>query len=93
MKFKKILITDFSESEFTPYYWERLDSFADKRICLSPDSPDLQKHYVDTDCLLVKFNPASKEIIDNFSNLKYIGVLGTGFGKVDTVYAKQKSII
>ena len=47
----------------------------------------------DVDCLFVKFNGLTKKMIDSAPNLKYIGVFGTGFGKVDAEYAKSKGII
>lgn len=84
MKFKKILITGFEETELTPAIWKKIDALADKR------AGGVQ---TDVDCLFSKFNPVSKEDIDNLPNLKYIGVLATGYGKVDTNYAKSKGII
>lgn len=37
--------------------------------------------------------PINKEILDNLPNLKYIGVLATGYNIVDVVVAKEKGIV
>lgn len=81
------------ESKLDSLYLKKLDELAEKRINLPKDSPEIMKHLADTDCLLVKFDPVSKELIDSTSNLKYIGVLATGYGKVATDYAKEKGIV
>lgn len=44
--------------------------------------------------MLVNFGTAiGKEAINAASKLKYIGVMATAFGKIDTLYAKKKKII
>ena len=94
MKFEKILTIGISESKLDSEYWGLMDSFAEKRISLPKDSQEIKKHLSDSDCLLV--NPfvfkVDKEIIDVAPKLKYIGVLATGYGAVDTSYAKDKGI-
>ncbi|MEK6963100.1 MAG: 2-hydroxyacid dehydrogenase [Nanoarchaeota archaeon] len=93
MKFKKILITGFEESQLDAFYLKRLDLLSNKRIYVPKDSPNIQKELADTDCLLSKFNPINKEWMDHAPHLKYIGVFATGYGQVDTDYAKKKGII
>ena len=94
MKFKKILTIGINESKLDPEYWKLVNSFSEKRISLPKDSTEIKKHLSDTDCLLV--NPfvfkVDKEIIDTAPNLKYIGVLATGYGAVDSSYATTKNI-
>ncbi len=93
MKFKKILTVGINESSLDSEYWEKIDVLADTRVGLSKDSPDIHKELVDTDCLLVLFGiPVTREMIDLAPNLQYIGVLATAYGKIDTLYAKEKSI-
>ena len=92
MKFKKILVTGFSESEMQPSYWDRIKNVTDKIEFSSASNDELTSLFSEVDCLFVKFNGVSKEMIDNAPNLKYIGVFGTGFGKVNAEYAKFKGI-
>ena len=95
MKFKKILTLGIAEPKLDSKYWKFMDSFAEKRISLPKDSTEIKKHLSDTDCLLI--NPfvfkVDKEIIDTAPNLKYIGVLATGHGAVDSTYATTKNIV
>ncbi len=92
MKFKKILVTGFEKSEVNQTYLEKMDMLAEKIVFLSKDSPEIKNELKDTDCLLVKFNPVSREWIDNAPELKYIGAFATGYGKIDIDYAESKKI-
>lgn len=90
MKLKKIVCLGFSGSELEDAYWSELDSLAEKRVLTTEN--DVKKH-PETDALLVKLGAkVGKELIDNFPNLKYIGMLGTGYGGIDAKYAAQKGI-
>lgn len=93
MPFKKILITGFEESEITQDFWKRIDTVSEQKIFLPKDSTEITQHLKNTDCLLVKFNPVPEDWIKAAPNLKYIGVLATGYGKVATDLAKEREII
>lgn len=93
MSFKKILIIGFEESEIAPKFWKRIDAVSDQKIFLSKDSSEIKQHLIETDCLLVKFNPVPENWIDAAPSLKYIGVFATGYGKVATDYAKEKCVV
>ncbi len=93
MKFDKILITGFEESELAQKFWKRIDAICERKVFLPKESPEIKQQLADTDCLLAKFNPVPKEYIDSAPNLKYIGIMATGFGKVATDYAKEKRIV
>lgn len=93
MPFKKILITGFEESEIAQEFWKRIDAVSGQKIFLSKESPKIKQYLANTDCLLVKFNPVSEDWINAAPNLKYIGVLATGYGKVATDLAKEKGVV
>ncbi|EKE13797.1 MAG: D-3-phosphoglycerate dehydrogenase [uncultured bacterium] len=93
MKFKKILVVGIQKPQLDSSTWKSLYSLTEKIILLSPDSKNITKELKDTDCLLVYFNKADKEMIDNAPNLKYIGALATGVGKIDSKYAVSKKIV
>lgn len=93
MKFKKILITGFEELELLPEFWKKIDAICEKRVLLPKESPEIKVNLKDTDCLLVRFNPVPRDLIEASPNLKYIGVLATGYGKVDIDYASSKGIV
>jgi glycerate dehydrogenase len=92
MKFKKIVSHGIPERLLEQKFWQELDSLCEKRILLNEGDARLADELTDADCLLVWFNGANKEIINKASNLKYIGVLATGYGKIDTVFASSKGI-
>lgn len=90
MKSKKIVCMNFGGHELDDIYWSELDSLTEKRVLAGQN--DLKKH-PETDILLVKLGAkVGKEIIDTLPNLKYVGILGTGYGGIDAAYAAQKGI-
>lgn len=94
MKFKKALIINISGDKLDPTYWEKLDKLVGKRVHLPKDSPKIQKELADADCVLTGFQiDIGKKEIDAAPNLKYVSVLATAFGKIDTNYAKKKGIV
>lgn len=94
MKFKKALIINISEDKLDPIYWGKLDKLVGNRVHLSKDSPQILKELPDTDCILTGFQiDVGRKEIDATPNLKYVSVLATAYGKIDTDYAKKKGII
>lgn len=83
MKFKKILVTGFSESNLDKEVWDEIKKLSGQ-IVFKP-APDV-------DCLFARFNKVDKTLIKDLPNLKYIGLLATGTGTVDLEYAKSKNI-
>ncbi len=94
MKFNKILMVGVSESSLDSECWMRLDALAERTNKLPKESPEIKKHLADADCLLTGFGvTVNKEMMDAAPKLKYVGVLATAYGKVDTDYAKKKGIV
>jgi phosphoglycerate dehydrogenase-like enzyme len=91
--FTKMLFLNFEEGNLKPKYWKRIDKIAKEKVLLKTDSPDVKKHLKDADCLLLKLGMgADKALIDSMPRLKYIGMYGTGFGRIDASYAAKKGI-
>ncbi|HVZ11741.1 MAG TPA: 2-hydroxyacid dehydrogenase [Patescibacteria group bacterium] len=93
MKFKKALVVGIDQSQLDNSTWGAIDELAEKRVMLTADSKDINNELKDADALLVYFNKADREMIDVAPNLKYIGALATGTGKIDSDYAATKNII
>lgn len=94
MKFNKALSIGIGESQIGVAYWKRIDSLVQEKVSLLKDSPKISENLKDADCLFVAFGVTiTKEDIDSAPNLKYIGILATAYGKVDTNYAKKKGIV
>lgn len=87
MKLQKTLCLGFSGSELEDDYWKELDALAEKRVIGEVTDN------TDADALLVKLGAkVPKEVVDQLPNLKYIGMLGTGYGGIDAAYAASKGI-
>lgn len=81
----------FIGQELEESYWKELDALANKRVITDQETAITE--HADADTVLVKLGAKfSKEQIDKFPNLKYIGMLGTGYGGIDSEYAASKGI-
>jgi lactate dehydrogenase-like 2-hydroxyacid dehydrogenase len=91
MKFKKI-VSFIPNEALDSNYWQKIDAVANKRVMLAQDDHGVTKELADADCLLILFNGVDRITIERAPNLKYIGALATGVGKIDTKYARSKNI-
>ncbi len=90
MKLKKLICVGFDGSELEEAYWKELDNLAEERV-LADTTEYLE--YTNADGLLVKLGAKlNKSTIDMFPYLKYIGMLGTGFGGIDINHAASRDI-
>lgn len=90
-RFNKALMIDM-EDRLNPPYSEKINGFS-KDISHLESVANLKQHSKDTEAMLISFNvKVDKEIISNSPRLKYIGVLGTNLGNIDTGYAKERGI-
>ena len=93
MKFKKILMIGYSKGDLGEVQESRLSNLGQQILKLPKDSSDITKHLSTTDCLLVRLGAGvDKKMIDSAPNLKYIGMLGTGYGRIDVKYTALKGI-
>jgi phosphoglycerate dehydrogenase-like enzyme len=90
--FTKMLCLNYEEGNLKPEYWKRIDKITKSKVLLKADSSNVKKH-LDADCFLLKVGMvADKATIDSMPRLKYIGVMGTAFGRIDIHYAAKKGI-
>ncbi|OGE71125.1 hypothetical protein A2617_04310 [Candidatus Daviesbacteria bacterium RIFOXYD1_FULL_41_10] len=93
MKFKKALFIGINETQLDQKHWDKIDEFTEQKVLLPKDSPQIQKELSSTDCLLCGFGVTiTKQDLAQAPNLKYIGVLSTAYGKINTPSAKEKGI-
>jgi len=94
MRFKKILMIGFEKDNLEQKYWDRIKLVTEELITLPKESTNVMKHLSTADCLLVKLGATvDKETMNNAPRLKYIGMLGTGYGRIGTEYASNKGIV
>jgi phosphoglycerate dehydrogenase-like enzyme len=90
MKLQKIVCLNFGGDELESEYWKQINELSDSRMVVS--EAELAGH-TDSDGLLVKLGAkVPKELLDKLPNLKYIGMMGTGYGGIDVEYASSKGI-
>lgn len=93
-KFKKILLFGLTKVNLGQDGMKKLNSLCEQKVFLAKDRAQLEKQLMGTDCLLVNQGMmVDKKIIDSAPNLKYTGILATGYNRIDTSYAKSKNII
>ena len=79
---------NFAQDSFEQKYWDQIDQLCEEKVLVADAS-----NHLDADCLLVKLGATvSKEKIDSMPNLRYIGMYGTGYGRIDDDYASTKNI-
>ncbi len=94
MRFKKITMIGYSKGDLGEVQEKRLAKLGTEIVMLPKNSKDITKHLLTTDCLLVKLGASiDKATIDAAPKLKYIGMLGTGHGRIDAAYATKKGTI
>jgi phosphoglycerate dehydrogenase-like enzyme len=90
VKLSKILCLDYDGSELPGKFWEQIDSLVEERVLGT--EREIKTHS-NTDALLVKLGAkVPPKLIDELPSLKYVGMLGTGYGGIDTQYASSKGI-
>jgi glycerate dehydrogenase len=90
--FEKMIMLNFEESNLTPELWARIDKIT-KRRALLKESEFAASNNLDADCLILKLGmSADRKLIDSMPNLKYIGMYGTGFGRIDVLHAEACGI-
>ncbi|MEX6686059.1 D-2-hydroxyacid dehydrogenase [Danxiaibacter flavus] len=73
--------------------WDGLKELGEIQIHDRSPKEQVLERSIDADILLTNKAIVSKEVIEQCKNLKYIGVLATGYNIVDIKAAKEKGII
>ncbi len=89
----KLVILDGYTENPSDLSWEKFDKAVDVKYYDRIDSANVGKAIKDADFILTNKTVLGKEEIDNAPNLKYIGVLATGYNVVDIDYAKTRNIV
>ncbi|MDO8461271.1 MAG: NAD(P)-dependent oxidoreductase [Deltaproteobacteria bacterium] len=97
-KFKTLVVMDAASelAETSPKIRERLQKLADKvqihrEILQKPE--EIRRRIGQAEAILLGWTQISKEVIRSSPNLRYIGVIATGFNMVNLEAARQKKIV
>lgn len=88
----KIVILDGYSVNPGDLSWEELEACGELTVYDRTNTEDILKRTKNTDAILTNKVVISSEIIDKLPNLKYIGVLATGYNVVDIEAAKKRGI-
>jgi phosphoglycerate dehydrogenase-like enzyme len=91
MKLKKIVVLD--KNDFSDKQKEQLKALADE-VEIYDDMPkddgDVIQRIGNADAVIVCWHSLNRECIDRCENLKYLGVVATGYGWLSAEYAVKK---
>ena len=89
----KIVILDGYTANPGDLSWERLEDIAEVTVYDRTLPEDVAKRAKGADAILVNKVVIGRKEIDSLPDLKYVGVLATGYNVVDVAYAREKGIV
>ena len=88
----QILCLGLDESAMEERYWRQLKGLSENIFFDTFESVDVDKYSQVTVLLVALGAKISKQLIDQLPSLKYIGMMGTGYGGIDVAYATNNGI-
>ncbi|WP_444641589.1 D-2-hydroxyacid dehydrogenase [Caproiciproducens sp. R1] len=88
----KIVILDGYTENPGDLSWEGFQNLGELKVYDRTSANDIVVRIADSDAVIVNKTPITKETIAACPNLKYIGVLATGYNVVDVRAAKERGI-
>lgn len=88
----KIVVLDGYTENPGDLSWAPLEELAETIIYDRTNTEDIVSRIGDAEMILTNKTPISKGTMDACPNLKFVGVLATGFNVVDVLCAKEKGI-
>ena len=89
----KIVILDGYTANPGDLSWERLEDIAEVTVYDRTLPEDVAKRAKGAEAILVNKVVIGRKEIDSLPDLKYVGVLATGYNVVDVAYAREKGIV
>jgi len=89
----QLIMANFAEADLPPEAWARLKTLANDILLLQRDSAEFDAALADADGLVLRLGMgADAPLMDRSRNLRYIGMYGTGYGRIDVAAAAERSI-
>ncbi|MDR2898710.1 MAG: D-2-hydroxyacid dehydrogenase [Clostridiales bacterium] len=73
--------------------WPEMEALGQLRYYDQTPVPEIASRIGNAEIVLVNKQPVDKEVIKACPNIKYIGLLATGYNNVDIEYARERGII
>lgn len=88
----KIVILDGYTLNPGDLTWDRLEKLGDVTLYDRTKKEDIISRIGDAEIVITNKTPLDREVFDACPNIKYIGVLATGYNVVDVATAKERGI-
>lgn len=72
--------------------WEWLSAYGEYTVWDRTDAARIDERCAGCDMVLTNKTPLTRETLEKLDNLKYVGLLSTGYNVVDWEYCKEKNI-
>ncbi len=89
----KIVVLDGHTENPGDLSWSALGALGDLTVYDITPPEQIQARIGDAEIVLVNKTPVTAQTMDACPQMRYIGVLATGYNIVDTAYAKKKGIV
>ncbi|MBE0600790.1 MAG: D-2-hydroxyacid dehydrogenase [Firmicutes bacterium] len=89
----KIVVLDGHTENPGDLSWDALAALGELTVYDITPAELIVERIADAEMILINKTPITAQTLDACPNLRYIGVLATGYNVVDTVYAKQKGVV
>ena len=89
----KIVVLDGYTENPGDLSWDALGALGDLTVYDITPKDLIADRIGDAEIILVNKTPVTSQTMDTCKNLRYIGVLATGYNVVDTAHAKEKGIV
>lgn len=89
----KIVVLDGYTLNAGDLSWEGLSQLGEVQVYDRTPAAEIRNRIGDAEIILTNKTPLNKEMLKSCPNLKYIGVLATGFNVVDTKAAAEQNIV
>jgi len=89
---KKIVVLDGYTLNPGDLSWKELEKLGELTVYDRTDKSDVVKRIGNAEVIFTNKTVISKKVLDECANLKYIGVLATGYNVVDVEAAKAKGV-
>lgn len=89
----KIVVLDGHSANPGDLSWDGLEAYGEVKVYPRTAPNEVEERAKDADIVLTNKVKFSKETMERLPQLKYIGVLATGYNVIDTDYAHERGIV
>lgn len=94
MPFDRLVFANFDHDTMPPDIWDRAQACTDQLVMVSADSEEYRSVIASAGGLVLRLGmSADAELLASAPRLRYLGMLGTDYGRIDADAAKAQGIV